>query len=316
MFRCRFALTAPLLLTLLTHDARAVLVAGTTGNTSAPSDDPGWANVGSCNSASAIYLGNLWVLTAYHVNTSGAFPVVFGSTAYTVSGPVHRLNNNGVGGMSAQTDLIVFQINADPGLPSLTVSASAPVVGDDIVMIGNGLNRQASRTFWQATMVAGDNNDVWVETTPGLHNVEGFKAGAGATRRWGTNDAEAVNIDVNYGLGDVRSFLSFFDDDLAGRPNEAQGILGDSGGPAFHKNGAQWELSGVMLAVGTEGNPGAFDNPPANSAVFGQHLTLMADLSFYRDQIVALTIPEPSSTVLLAGAAALSLRRRRNCTKR
>lgn len=309
MFRRRLVLTVPLVLTVLTANAQAVLVAGTTGNTSAPGDDPGWANVGSCNSASAIYLGNRWVLTAYHVN-AGGFPVVFGANTYTVSSPLIRLTNNGASGMSAQTDLVVFQINADPGLPPLMVSASAPVLGDDLVMIGNGLNRQASRTFWQATMVSGDNNDVWLETT-GVHNLEGYKAGIGATTRWGTNDAEFVNVNVNYGVGDVRSMLSLFHDDPAGRPNEAQGMTGDSGGAAYHKNGAQWELSGVMLAVGTAGNPTYFDNPPPDTAVFGQHVTVMADLSFYRDQIVALTIPEPSAGMLLAGAAAVSLRRRR-----
>lgn len=290
--------------------AAAVVVAGTTGNTTAPGDDPGWANIGSSNSASAVYLGNRWVLTAYHVNAAGNFPVVFGSTAYTVSGPVTRLNNNGTSGMSAQTDLILFQINADPGLPSLSISAAAPVLGNDLVMIGNGRNRLASRTFWQVTMNSGGNNDVWTETT-GAHNVEGFKwDGTSASKRWGTNDAEILS-NVSYGLGDVRSIVTFFDDDPTGRPNEAQAMVGDSGGGVFFKNGAQWELSGIMVAAGTFGNPTYFDNEPADIAAFGQHATVVADLSFYRTQILGIMVPEPSAALMLLGGSALLLRRRR-----
>jgi hypothetical protein len=293
-------------------EARAVVVAGTTGNIAAPADDPGWLNIGSCNSASAVYLGNRWVITAFHVNAPGTFPVVFNGTAFTpVPGTATRLTNNGAPGMSANADLMVFQINADPGLASLLVTSAPPVAGDDILMIGNGLNRQTARTFWQVTQVPGANNDTWTETT-GAHNVEGFKGGTGFAQRWGTNDAEFVGVNINDGAGDNRVFLSVFDDDIAGRPNEAQAIVGDSGGAVFHKIAAHWELSGIMLAVGTQGNPGSFDNPPADTAAFGQHVTVMADLSFYRNQILTLTIPEPSAGLLLTGALTITLRRSRS----
>ncbi|HEX2749758.1 MAG TPA: trypsin-like serine protease [Verrucomicrobiales bacterium] len=311
-------LTVPLTAGCFASSALAVVVAGTTGNTTAPVDNPGWLNVGSCNSASAVYLGNRWVLTAYHVNAGGGFPVVFNGTVYTpVPGTNTQLTNNGTPGMSANTDLMVFQINADPGLPPVQLSSTAAVLGDDLLMIGNGLNRQASRTFWQVAMNAGANNDTWTETT-GAHNVEGFKADTGAAQRWGTNDAEFVGLNINDGVGDVRSFVSLFDDDV-GRPNEAQGILGDSGGGVFHKVGAQWQLSGIMVAVGTGGNPGFFDNPPADTAAFGQHVTIMADLSFYRNQILALTVPEPSTALLFGMAAPFTLRRsrsRKGCSPR
>ena len=38
-----------------------------TGNTTAPSDNPGWGNVGVRGIGTGVYLGNLWVLTASHV---------------------------------------------------------------------------------------------------------------------------------------------------------------------------------------------------------------------------------------------------------
>ena len=309
MCRPALLLFVPLAAAVSLSCARAVVVADNTStvtNITAPGDDPGWANVGSCNSAAAIYLGNQWVLTAYHVNAGAGFPVVFNGTGYTtIPSSGVRLTNNGASGMTPQTDLIVFRINGDPMLPAPVISASAPAVGDDIVMIGNGLNRQLSRTFWQVTPVTGNDNDIWVETV-GPHNVEGFKAGTGSTKRWGRNDAEITGLNLDYGVGTVRSFASFFNDD-PGLPDEAQAILGDSGGGVFHKNITQWELSGVMLAAGTS----PFDNPPADTAMFEQSFTLMADLSFYRSQILGI-IPEPSSALLLAGGLAVTLRRRRS----
>ncbi len=314
MFRTDRLLFVPLLAAALSTEARAVLVAETMGNITAPGDDPGWGNVGSCNSAGAIYLGNQWVLTAYHVNASAGFPVGFNGIGYTtIPASGVRLTNNLVGGMSALTDLILFRINGDPGLPTPVISASAPALGDDIVMIGNGRNREAGRTFWQVTMNADPALDTWTETV-GPHNVEGYKGLLTQTKRWGTNDAEAVNVNINYGVGTVRSSLSWFDD-YGGASNEAQAMVGDSGGGVFHKNGGQWELSGVMLAAGTFGNPSYFDNEPDNTAVFGQHVTVMADLSFYRTQILGI-IPEPSSPLLLAGGLTLMLRRRNAGSRR
>jgi Trypsin len=289
--------------------ARAVIVSGTTGNITAPGDDPGWQNVGLCNSATAVYLGGGWVITAYHVNAFGSFPVSFTSGTYNVvGGTVHQLTNNGVGGMTANTDLVMFQINGDPGLPPLQVSASAPTLGMDLTMIGYGRNREAARTFWQVTVNGGP--DTWTETA-GPHNAEGYKAGIGQTKRWGTNDAEAVNVNVNDGVGDIRSMLSLFDDDAL-LTNEAQATVGDSGGGVFRKNGPNWELAGIMYAAGSLGNGfGFYDNLPAGASVYEHSATFTADLSFYRNQIVALMIPEPSASALLLLTAGFLSRRRR-----
>ena len=38
-----------------------------TGNTTAPADDPGFANVGNRGGLTGVYLGRRWVLTANHV---------------------------------------------------------------------------------------------------------------------------------------------------------------------------------------------------------------------------------------------------------
>ena len=77
----------------------------------------------------------------------------------------------------------------------------------------------------------------------------------------------------------------------------------------FTKNGADWELAGLMLAVaGSSGQPDAGAN-----AVFGNE-TFSADLALYRPQIMQIMaiVPEPSALVLAGiGAGWLLLRRRR-----
>ena len=292
---------------LLASHAYSVQVIGTTGNTTAPVDDPGFANIGTLNGASAIYLGDRWVLTASHVG-SGA--VVFGGTTYTVSGPVTQLTNMGTPGMTSQTDMILFQINVDPGLPSLTISPGAPAPGDDVVMIGNGTNRNAFRSYYTVVQGPGAGDDLWSAVGgPGAGVEELFLPSSGNAVRWGTNDVDSGGLNVNAGFGTVRSFATVFDDDPIGRPNEAQGVLGDSGSGVFRKDGlGNWQLLGLTHAIG---GVAGYDNIPGSpaSSVIGDSATFMADLSFYRAQILTV-IPEPGSATL-AGVGLLGLLRRR-----
>lgn len=288
--------------TLLSH-SQAVVVLTTTGNTTPPADDPGFANVGQLNSASAIYLGNRWILTASHV---GSGTVVLGGNAYAPTGPVTQLQNPD----NSFTDLILFQISTDPGLPSLVISPTAPVLGNDLVMIGNGANRNAFRSFYTVTVNPGPGNDTWTSVGgPGAGVKELFLGAGGQAIRHGTNDVEFVNINGNAGFGDVRSFATRFDDDPIGRPFEAQGVSGDSGSAVFRKIGPNWELLGMTHAVGNINN---FDNIPGfpSSSIIGESTTFIADLSFYRSQILTI-IPEPGSAALGSLVLLGLLRRRR-----
>ena len=88
--------------------------------------------------------------------------------------------------------------------------------------------------------------------------------------------------------------------------DEMQAVAGDSGGGLFYKNGTDWELAGILMAVGTS------SGQPDDTAVYG-NLTHAADLSRYRDQIVAI-IPEPGTVLLFAGGLIAVLRRRRRRT--
>ncbi len=295
------ALTALLLLPSL-----AVQVLTTTGNTSAPTGtggqptDPGFANVGTLNGASAIYLGNQWILTASHV---GSGTVFFGGTPYAATGPVTQLTNPD----TTFADLILFQINADPGLPSLVISPTAPALGNDLVLIGNGANRDAFRSYYTVSPNVGANNDTWTPVGgPGAGVKELFLPSGGHTIRWGTNDVEAVNL---FGTaGSVRSFATVFDDDAAGRPFEAQAVLGDSGSAVFRQVGPDWELLGMTYAAGNLNNYDAVPGFPSSS-IIDESITFIADLHSYRSQILTI-IPEPNSA-LLGSLALLGLLRRR-----
>ena len=95
----------------------------------------GWDYVGTVNGASAVYLGNNWVITAAHV---GAGTFALGGTSYTVvSGSaqgVTRSNGDTV-------DLTLFQITQGPNLPALSISSThsdPPQVGSAVAMIGYG----------------------------------------------------------------------------------------------------------------------------------------------------------------------------------
>src|SRR4051812_2535369 len=144
--------------------AQAVVVATGDGtqNTTAPVDDFGFANVGRVyNTAdgffnSGVYLGNRWVLTAYHVvrDGSGGFQLnsvifhdpVFGDATFTANpSTAIRLKNPD----TTFTDLALFQLTAAPTfLSPVTIASSLPSTGTAVTMAGNGLNREAGLTYW------------------------------------------------------------------------------------------------------------------------------------------------------------------------
>jgi len=256
----QLALVATLALGIaLAGAARAVIIAtgDGTGNTSAPADDPGWANVGTRGGLTAIYLGNGWVLTANHV---GVGPVSFGGVSYDPS------PGAGFGFQTApseQADLLVFKIKANPPLPSLTLSSSVPPPGAQVVMIGNGLNRGAA-TSWSG--------------------ISGWLWGTSTTMRWGTNLVAAAPQDVMVGTSVTHAFWSDFTQSPPSQVTafEAQAAVGDSGGAVFFKNGSSWELTGVLFAINS------FVGQPSGTALYGNE-TFAVDLSFYRSAILAIT---------------------------
>ncbi len=293
------------LIALAPAPVEAVVVSTTVENISAPKDDPGWANVGVLRGSTAVYLGNRWAMTAAHIGVAGATSVEFPEvgTFGIEKSSIIRLENPPSRIYSDRTDVELFQLTEDPGLPPLRIASEVPDVGTPVVAIGRGLDREAERTYWAAR---GRN---WTETdAPG--DFSGFKtANLGSTLRWGTNlleedelfeterDDNITTVVESLANHDVHVLITEFDFDDGNTdrsvthdgdfmtPYESQAVLNDSGGGLFFKNGDAWELLGMAVAV--ERVDGGLRNPePARAAVFG-NLTFYADLVTYRDQIVS-----------------------------
>jgi len=294
-----------LLLLMLSPVAKAVVINTETGkgNTNAPADDPGWANVGYINGASGIYLGAGWVLTAAHV---GAGNITFSGTSYApLAGTTVQLTNNTIG-RTTNTDLLMFQLASTPaGLGPLTLASTAPTLSSGVTMIGAGRDRGG---LIQWNVDTGADPWTWTQVSSG-GNFAGYQTVATNTMRWGTNTVSAADVwvDATNGVPDVKSFATTFNA-LTLNDNEAQAVLGDSGGAVFTKKESAWELSGVMFTVaGFEAQPSAATTP-----VFG-NVTFSADLSYYSSQIMSI-IPEPSTYALLVvsmlGVGVYAFRRR------
>lgn len=279
--------------------ARAVIIrrGDGSGNGDAPQHDPGWANVGSRGVGSAVYLRNGWVITCAHV---GAGSVTFGDTEYdAVDDSAVRLHdpNN----PNLPVDIVMFQIDSEPeGMRDLSISRSAPSRGTDVIGIGYGRNREEESTWW---------NSCWQQET-GSPRYRGFEYDDGRTKRWGENDIDATGFTVNAGYGSTYALRMDFDRYGGQGDEEFQAADGDSGGGLFAYNGSEWELCGLMMAVGVYGNQ------PDDTAVYGNY-TYAVDLSRYYDQLTTvIATPEPAGLVLLAsGGLLLLVRRQRRKTK-
>ena len=310
-----------------TGQAVIIVTGNGDGNTSAPSDDPGWNYVGRVNTSGAfgsgVYLGGFnhngsyshWVLTAPHIG-DGNFTsfTVRGSSYNAVPNSLVQIRNPtstpddpfGLQILSTYTDLAVFQIQvgATSNLPAsrMSISATAPALGSEVVGIGFGRNRQATQTAWDSS---------WSEVSLSSTNATytGWKYSSGNTKRWGKNRVENIpfaTIDNDLGGGDLREIKAIttdFDESGVTRgsygavTDEFQAAPGDSGGGLFYKNGSAWELTGIMTTIGR------FQNQANNSAVF-RNETYAANLSLYRANILAV-VPEPEEVGLVMSFFAL-----------
>lgn len=247
-------------------------VGGDTINTTAPLvDDFGFARVGNMNAktGSGVYLQDGWVLTANHV---GAGDIVFSGTTYTydTGTATQRIGS---------TDLLLFKILSPPSMTDTVISSTRPTGGSEVYMMGFGKGREAAPTTWNASWVEGG--------LPTAYTGYNWNT-AQEVGRWGNNQVTGnSNVTV---LGTDEMTITF---DQVGSLYEAMGSTGDSGGGVFYKNGSTWELAGIMSAIGTIGGQ------PSNTSVF-TNVTYAADLSVYRDSIVAI-IPEPRYVALWLG---------------
>lgn len=274
--------------------ARGVIIStgDGSGNTEPPASDPGWNNVGDRGSGSAVYLGERWVITAEHI---GAGEVTFPVGRFDMEADTAvQLKNPSGRGLSQFTDLLMFRLDQDPGLPSLTLPTNPPQVDQHVVMIGAGRTREPEMTAWDVQFNFNRREYVWTKTS-GWGGVHGYHVDGAKVMRWGTNlvvdDFEADgdhNWIVNVENGDVISMATRFDEESF-LTTQAQATEGDSGGAVFQHTGDQWELAGIMH--GTQPLP----NQPEFTVTFNS-LTFFADTWQYRDQINAImTSFEPTN---------------------
>ncbi len=194
---------------------QAVLISGGDGtaNVEAPDDDPGWENVVEREHLTVIYLGRGWVLTAAHV---GAGPVsVNGKRFPRLFGSARVLRNPD----SSPSDMILFRIAGDPGLPILPLSTETPTVGTEVVMIGRGYNRGAP---------------IWKSAPDGEPELRGFRWAGSRQKRWGRNIVRENSFHFQTRRSLTRALAMRFEP-VPGQAPEAQAIAGDSGGALFVK---------------------------------------------------------------------------------
>ena len=236
-------------------EARSVLIStgDGTGNTTPPSADPGFDNVGRVLGLTGVYVGNGWVLSANHV---GENPIVLLGVRYDpVPGSKVHFQNPDL----SFADLMAFKLlGPDPPLPALAITDTAPALDTLITIIGNGQNRGPATT--------------WL-------GIDGWEWGSGRTLRWGTNQISDVNTLT---LG-TQSFWIDFDDLPPGQAagqHEADLVTGDSGGAAMTGSDTSAELIGILFARAP------FLGQPANTSLYGNG-GVIVDLFAYRNDILA-----------------------------
>lgn len=263
----------------------------------APANGAPWAHVAQVGgSASAVYLGDGFLLTAAHVNVYTAItptmPVFLNNVRYELD------PSYGDGGVQvlAGVDLKVLKIAGDPGLPALQLTAPSDVdYGKASVIIGWGVGKGAA--VQDQGWLWGDNSTL--------------------ARRWGTNTTDAtifLDQDAHGTMGGTY-LMTLFD---RGQGNsEAQLTIGDSGGGLFQMSPeGEWKLAGIAGSA------------PAGHVYYDNDLARAGDqpdagyylrMGTYRDQILAATsVPEPGLAVsllvgggILAAAGGRGHRRRR-----
>jgi hypothetical protein len=266
-----FALSAP-------AEAVAILGSNDSANLVAPGNDPGWDNVARLASASAVYLGDRWMITANHVSEPPTVAFPDGRVFNTVPGSDVTLTNPASLAIGGSPDLRMFRLAADPGLPALQIASSTPTSGTLVTMIGNGLDKAPAEIGWQVT---GTNPALtWNSGPLPTDNIKGFATLSTAHMQWGQARVSG-SAQIN------NNTVVFSTPFSSGSVFSAQAVPGDSGGGVFQSVGGAWQLVGIMDAQQL------LSNQPSNTIVFGDQ-TYSSDLAIYRDQIMNLiNKPDP-----------------------
>jgi hypothetical protein len=259
----------------LTSAQAMVLASGESGtNTGDSRIKPMLNHVGIVNNGeSGVYLGNYqgksWVLTANHVGP-GSFGLG-GITYRAVAGSAHELLNPD----GTLSDILLFQIDGDPGLSPLNLASASPTNNAQVYMIGFGQSGQPNRSYWI------DDGGSWIPTVAGdpAANRVGYQwtGVQPGPERWGSGSVAGST----HGINQTRAFYTKFLD----QKNNACAAAGDSGGGVFIRPGDQWQLVGMLDALA------GLPHQPAGTSILNGDINIIADLSPYRAQIDAILSP-------------------------
>jgi hypothetical protein len=124
---------------------------------------------------------------------------------------------------------------------------------------------------------------------PNNHCFHGYLA-SGSGKSWGTNNVANDSILGGNGAlttvvngGTIGNLVSY--DQGSSNPFEAQVVGGDSGSAVFHKNGSQWELTGITLANFIYSNQQSIQ---FNQAALYGNASAFADLATYNSAITSI----------------------------
>lgn len=311
-FLCR-SLVFLFLAALSAAPVHAVVVAGangggnTTNNTTQEqledllgTDADYFQNVVAYSDAGAVYLGYANTVDGPKAYALSASHITFASTMI-IQGLTYNVSRTKISNSDVSLLTLTRIDGLMPTLPKITIASDTPTAGTGVVMIGYGKNRVQN-----ATTNASVSDAVTISGS-----LSGYTTGTNARiKRWGTNSTVLISGSTTYttAFSGTTTFAATVFTQPASNgwlsSNEAQAVLGDSGGGVFTADGV---LLGLMSTIsGTN----------ANEAYFGE-ATFFSNLPTYKTAIEQAigynVIPEPSALALcavgLAGGILLWLRR-------
>ncbi|MEI8310832.1 MAG: hypothetical protein WCH98_08760 [Verrucomicrobiota bacterium] len=196
------------------------------------------------NNASAVYIGNGFILTARHVGTSDAGLLIQG-TSYSRDTSFAPLPITIPGATTVLVDLQLQKVSGDPGLAALPLATllSAADTSKASVLIGWGVGKGS------------------------VIPAQGWNWGDDSTRafRWGTNTTSFLPSTMTYLVGSTSMNYTALSVVFNKFPTEAAATLGDSGSALFQSLSGTWTLCGTTTVVSTL-NSSSYS--PADTAYF------------------------------------------------
>ena len=259
------------------RSAMAIILygAGNSTNLTDPGNGAPWANVGRFSNAggtsftaSGIYVGNRYVLTADHVGVTTHF-TFDGLTLYEVDGTFAPTN------VAPGVDLKMLRLAAAPALPRLSLYEGANEINQAATVIGCGVGRDTN-------------------TPPDTLSVP-WGGTRTAAKRWGANTPKGTEILTGGGYS-YTSLVTVLG--ASQGADEAATTLYDSGSALFQNIDGVWHLTGVATDVTTL-NSSTFGEDSLTSPTRGD-LNSFARISSYSAEIAAIAYP-PIPPPIIAG---------------